>query len=141
MPTVKVPIPDYTEIRELKKAAVRKKLELRVALYEQQKEVAGKLDELNFELYGELQSALPEGVKSVAFEGYQITAMQGSARRSFSVKKLLEQLFKCPHCKKDVTVPVKTTEKSYVVGAIPKPTVSVRALRGDGGSDGDGEDE
>jgi hypothetical protein len=134
MPVVKVPLHPYTDYPALRKR--RKLLEERVALYLQQQAVKTRLDVLNFELFGDLRSALPADVKSVEveFEGddYQVTTLSGGARRTFDREAAVTTAFKCPcrACKgkEKITIPAKVLDGCYKTGKESKPTISVRRV-------------
>lgn len=142
MPIVKTPLRPYTDFPALKKKRERALLAERVNLYEQQKTIRERLDELNFELFGELRSVLPEDVKSVEFDGYQVTTLSYEPRRTFDAKLAVTQTFKCPcsKCsgKEKITLPAKVLSGFYKLGVQPKPTVSVTKLKK---KDDDGEGE
>lgn len=141
MPNVFVPTPHLEEFKELNKSAVKKLLDERVSLYQQAKRIEARLKGdpkngiagLNEQVFVELQSALPEDVKSVEYEGHIISAYQGQARSNFDRKALQETEFKvqcpCP-CKKKfaVTVPAKVIQSCMKLGKAPVPTVSVRRI-------------
>lgn len=139
MPNIHVPPPSYTTFKALTKKTVASKLRRRVELAKMKKDIDEELDPLNFELFGELRSALPEDVKSVEVDGYMVTATQGSPRSTLSVDKLLAKQFKCPHCSKPQTVPVKVVEALKVLGSQPKPSISVREIGGNGHGGSDAE--
>lgn len=137
-----VPIPDYTQFKGLIK--LESKIERRVELYTEEKAIKAALDEINRPLFEKISGVLPQHVKSIAFGGHQITPIQGEPRKNFKREKLLNSVFNCPHCGKGVTVPMKTLDKAYVPGKLPKPTVSVRPIKesdGGGGSNGEDDDE
>lgn len=148
MPTVTTPLRPYTDFPTLKRKRERLLLAERVQLYQQQQSIKKRLDELNFELFGELRSVLPEGTKSVEFEGFQVTTLSYEPRRTFDPKKAVTKTFACPclKCKgkEKITLPAKVLEGFYKLGAQPKPSVSVTKLKlkeKDGEGEGDGDDE
>lgn len=132
MPNVFVPTPKAEEFKELKSKKIRAMLDERIALYQQQKRIEARLDELNFSLFGELRSTLPDDVKSIEYEGHTISAYQSKPQTQLDQNKLLKKTFKCGHCKKDMTLPARVLESCKKLGKIPKPTVSVRVV-GEGG--------
>lgn len=141
MPTVTTPLRPYTDFPALKKRRERALLAERVQLYEAQKGIKKRLDELNFELFGELRSVLPDDTKSVEYEGYQVTTLAYEPRRTFDAKLAVTKTFTCPCCsKKKITVPAKVLEGFYKIGKQPKPTVSVKKLKEDGGGGDEDED-
>lgn len=123
-----VPTPKAEEFKELKSKKTRAMLDERIALYQQQKRIALRLDALNFELFGELQSVLPENVKSIEYEGHTISAYQSKPQFRLDQNKLLKKTFKCGHCKESLTLPAKVLEACKKQGKVPKPTVSVRVV-------------
>jgi len=141
MPTVTTPLRPYTDFPELKRKRERLLLAERVQLYQAKKDIDKRLETLNFELFGELRSVLPEGVKSVEFEGFQVTTLSYEPRRTFDPKRAVTKTFSCPcsKCKgkEKITLPAKVLEGFYKVGAQPKPSVSVTKLkeRDDAGDD------
>jgi len=145
MPTVTTPLRPYTDFPELKRKRERLLLAERVKLYQAKKDIDKRLETLNFELFGELRSVLPEGVKSVEFEGYQVTTLSYEPRRTFDPKRAVTKTFPCPcsKCKgkEKITLPAKVLEGFYKVGAQPKPSVSVTKLKERGGAGDDEDDE
>jgi hypothetical protein len=133
MPTVTTPLRPYTDFPQLKRRRERTLLAERVALYEEQQRIKKRLDDLNFELFGELRSVLPEDVKSVEFYGFQVTTLIGSARRTFDQKLAVTKTFACPcsKCrgKERITVPAKVVDSFYKLGKEPRPTVSVKKIK------------
>lgn len=144
MPTITTPLRPYTDFPTLKRRHERALLAERVNLYEQQQEIKKRLDELNIELYGEMRRVLPDDVKSVEFDGHQVTTLLGSARRTFVQKLAVTKTFACPcsKCKgkERITVPAKVVESFYKLGKEPKPTVSVKKIKEKDGGDGEDED-
>lgn len=141
MPTIKIPLADYTDFPELKKKEVKKKLVERIELYVRGKEIEARLPTLNFELFGELRSVLPEEVKSVKFEvdgeQYRVTTLANEAKSYFNYEAATTTEFKCPCCgKKRITVPAKVVDSFFKLGKTPSPTVSVTRIK-----DGNGDDE
>jgi hypothetical protein len=134
MPKIEVPLPSYDEFKELKRATAKRLLARRVELYRQQSEVKKELGELNRKLFALLSSVLPDGVKSVEFDGCQVGTIVGSARKSLSTSDLLTIPFECPHCEEELTLPANVLVRSYRYGKEPEPTVGVRMI-------GQGEDE
>lgn len=132
MPTVQVPLTNYAEFKDLKKASMKRKLQKRVELYEQHKKVAAELDELNYELFFDLHAILPADVKSVEYDGYQISQIERSASSRLNMPKLLNQVWPCPHCDTDIVLPARVVEDSKELGNVPKPTISVRKIGEDG---------
>lgn len=128
MPTINMPLVPYDKFKELKRKTAKEKLARRVELYREQERIKIELKTLNAELYGVLRSALPEELKSVEFDRCQVTALDGSPRKTFDAKKMRETLFECPNCEHDITVPAKVIESAYKYGKTPDPTVSVTSL-------------
>ena len=133
MPVKFEPLHKAEEYKELKTPKMKKLLAERIAIYQQQKRIAARLEELNFELFLEGRSALPDDVKSVEFEGHVISMYQGDARLNLNQKELMTKEFGCPHpccvkAKKKVTLPAKVLEACKHPGKTPKPTVSVRKV-------------
>lgn len=141
MPVIKTPLPDYTEFKKLKQRDRVAALRRRVELYETQKAIAVELDELNLELFGTLTDAVPDGVKSIAFEDHRISFYVGDPRRTFDRSALVKHPYRCPHCRKSVTTPAKVVDECYKTGKQPKPTVSVSAIKSGGDGDDNGEGE
>jgi len=145
MPTVTTPLRPYTDFPALTKMRKRLLLAERVQLYQQQRDIKKRLDVLNFELFGELRSVLPEDTKSVEFEGFQVSTISYEPRRTFDAKKAVTKTFSCPclKCKgkEKITLPAKVLEGFYKIGKQPKPTVSVKELKEKDGTDGDEDDE
>lgn len=130
-----VPLPEWDEFKGIK--PLKSTLGRRVELYTEQKDIKKALDEINKPLFEKLSRVLPESVKSFDFNGYQITPLQGEPRKTFNREALLNTTYPCPHCKKHVTVPVRVIDGAYKIGKLPKPTVVVKAIKGndDGGED------
>lgn len=139
MAMIAVPLQEYTKFKELKRAKARKALARRVELYGQKKLIEAEIAKLNTELFHVLRVALPDDVKSVEYEGHQVTTLAGSSRRTFQVKQLMAETFECPHCEDDVMVPQGVVDLCWKTGKQSAPTVSVKKI-GEKDSD-DGGDE
>lgn len=123
MPKIDVPIREVEDVKKLAKdkqfmqdAARLVKISARVRRYEE--ELHGTKEEpgLRSRVFQKLDAALDGEEKSVALDGYRITKMQGSPRRTLDVKKLLKY------------IPADKLEKCYTLGEPPRPTVQVAKL-------------
>lgn len=125
MPTIEVPLRQYTEIKPLR---TNKRFigyaDRLVEITAEMKRLKGEADELRLELFDLIKPALGPGEKSIAFNGYSLSPIQAKPKQSLDKKKLLSY------------ITVDKLKKCYKLGATPRPTVSVRPI-GESGEDGD----
>lgn len=117
MPKIDVPLRKAEEITALKK---NKKLLRDMAelsrITDEIKSLTDLAGELRLAVYDGLSEVLPEGEKSVAYDGHRFTAYQGEPRRTLDMVKLAK------------LIPAAKLEKCYKLSDPPRPTVQVVRL-------------